>query len=128
MYINRSNLIADQQSLLNFSFEQCNFLITIMNVLKKLENTQPNKPYHGFAKLNKGCHQIVNFKVVKNKFGKKADGSNMSIMVELKDEVMFLPQYFRQKLTDEDLKELNESIEAKEKIYLYFGGQNEDKK
>lgn len=99
-----------------------------MNVLKKLENLQPNKPYHGFAKLSKGCSEVVNFRVVKNKYGKKSDGSNMSILVELQDEVIFLPQYFRQKLSDEDIKELNDSIQAKEKIYLYFGGLNSDNK
>lgn len=93
-----------------------------MNVLKKLEN-ESNKPYRGFTKLSKGCHEIVNFRVVKNKFGKKSDGSNKSILVELEDQVLFLPQYFNQKLNNDELNQLNESIAANEKVYLFFGGQ-----
>lgn len=97
-----------------------------MNALKKLETVHPNKPYHGFTKLKIGSHEVVNFRTIKNKFGKKSDGSNKSILVELKEEVVFLPQYFWQKLNEEDLKELNESIQAKDCIYLYFGGKTEE--
>lgn len=89
-----------------------------MNVLKKLEAIQPNKPYHGFTKLKKGSHKVVNFRTVKNKFGKKSDGSNKSILVELSEEVVFLPQYFWQKLNEEDIREVNESIESIDSIYL----------
>lgn len=94
-----------------------------MNVLKKLESVQANKPYHGFTQLKKGSHEILNFRYVKNKFGKKSDGSNKNILVELNDEVLFLPQYFQQKLNSEDICEMNESISSNVKIYLHFGGK-----
>lgn len=97
-----------------------------MSVLKKLEEVQPHKPYNGFAKLSIGFHQIENFRIVKNKFGKKVDDSNKSILVELKDEVLFLPQYFRQNFSDDDIRELNSEIEKEENIYLYFGGKQEN--
>lgn len=91
-------------------------------MLKKLEN-ETNKPYRGFTKLKKGFHEILNFRIVKNKNGKKSDGSNKSILVELDDQVLFLPQYFNQKVNNEDFNDLNESISTNEKIYLFFGGQ-----
>lgn len=96
-----------------------------MDVLKKLEEVKPNKPYNGFGKLCIGFHLIISFRFVKNKFGKKGDGSNKSILVELKDEVLFLPQYFCQKLSKEDIRVLNSSIESKENVYLFFGGKQE---
>lgn len=99
-----------------------------MNALKKLQDVKPNKSYNGFAKLSLGFHLIEGFRFVKNKFGKKGDGTNKSILVELKDEVLFLPQYFCQKLESADLHDLNSSIEDDEKIYLYFNGKNEESK
>lgn len=99
-----------------------------MNVLKKLEDTKPNKPYNGFAKLCIGIHQIMSVRFVKNKFGKKGDGSSKSILVELEEEVLFLPQYFSQKLSKEDVHELNSSIESNENVYLFFGGKSESNK
>lgn len=99
-----------------------------MNALKKLKEIQPSKPYHGFAKLNVGFYQIHSFKIVKNKFGKKAEGSGNSILVELNDEVLFLPQYFLHKLSAEDITELNTLIDNGQPLYLFFGGQIEGKK
>lgn len=89
-------------------------------VLKKLEE---NKPYHGFSKLNIGFHQIKLFRTVKNKFDKKDDVK--SILVELEDQVVFLPQYLRQKISDSDMSELNSCIDNAEDMYLHFGGKNE---
>lgn len=99
-----------------------------MNALKKLKEVQPNKPYNGFAKLKIGYHEIVNFRAVKNKYGKKNEGSNQSILIELQDEVLFLPQYFWQKINNDDITELNSAIGAGEKVYLFFGGRNDDTK
>lgn len=65
---------------------------------------------------------------MKNKFGKKGEESNKSILIELSDEVLFLPQYFMQKLTVEDIHELNTSIDHGEEIYLSFGGRSEQNK
>lgn len=95
-----------------------------MNVFNKLDTLNPNKPYHGFAKLSIGYHVITNFRFVKNKFGKKNDGSGKSILVELKNEVLFLPQYFCQKLNESDIKELNSVIETDgDDVFIYFGGR-----
>lgn len=80
-----------------------------------------SKPYHGFAKLEIGYHQIVCFRIVKNKFGKKGDGSNKNILVELNDEVLFLPQYFLQKINEEEVISLSSTIESNENVHLYFG-------
>lgn len=96
-----------------------------MNVLKKLEGLKPNKPYNGFANLTVGFHSVECFRTVKNKFGKKGDGSNKSILIELANEVLFLPQYFWQKLKEDDLHEMNTAIGNGEQIYLYFGGRQE---
>lgn len=91
-----------------------------MNALKKLSEISC-KPYLGFKKLKEGFHEIQQFRTVKTKFVKKGE---KSILVELKEQVLFLPQYFRSTLTDEDLQELNARIENKEKVYLFFGGKN----
>lgn len=96
-----------------------------MNVLKKLEFVQPNKPYLGFNKLSIGYHQICCFRSVKNKFGKKGEGSAKSILLELDDQVVFLPQYFWQKINEKDMCDLNTLIETGENIYLHFGGKQE---
>lgn len=97
-----------------------------MNVLKKLGDVTPNKPYFGFVKLSVGYQKIVCFRFVKNKFGKKNDGSSKSILVELNNEVLFLPQYFNHKINESDLNELNSCIEKKINVYIYFGGRNEE--
>lgn len=97
-----------------------------MDILKKLEEIQPNKPYFGFTKLSIGFHQIECFRVVKNKFGKKNEGPKKSILIELNEEVLFLPQYFWDKLAEDDIKSLNASIEDGEHVYLYFGGRNDE--
>lgn len=89
-----------------------------MNALKKLL---------GFAKLNTGYHQIHCFRSVKNKFGKKADGNKRGVLIELDDQVLFLPQHFSQKITENDIVELNDSIESAP-LYLYFGGAVENSK
>lgn len=46
-----------------------------------------------------------------------------SLLVELRDEVVFLPQYFLNKLDEEDIAELNST--GGETLYLYFGGRRE---
>lgn len=96
-----------------------------MNALKKLESLKPNKPYYGFTKLAVGFHEVIVFRVVKNKFGKKGEGSNKTILVELADQVLFLPQYFWQRLNEDDIRELNTEIEKNKKIYVYFGGKQD---
>lgn len=94
-----------------------------MNVLRKLEDLQPDKPYNGFAQLSVGFHNVECFRVVKNKFGKKSEGTHKSILVELNSEVVFLPQYFWKKIKENDIPVMNEDIEKGERVYLYFGGR-----
>lgn len=84
-----------------------------------------NKPYRGFSKLAVGYHEIVNFRTVKNRFAKKGDCVK-TISVELEIEVVFLPSYFWQKINEKDMVELNTMINSGSKIYLYFGGKQEE--
>lgn len=103
------------------------FSAKTMSVLEKLEE---NKPYLGFKKLSVGFHQIKLFRSVKNKFEKKEENGDepKSILVELDDQVIFLPQYFKDKISDSEMCELNSDIENKKEIYLHFGGKNETSK
>lgn len=96
-----------------------------MNALKKLEEVVPNKAYLGFTKLSIGYHKIISFRSTKNKFGKKGE---KSILVELDDQVLFLPQHFNMKINEDDIRELNSSIEKNNSVYLHFGGRDEKTK
>lgn len=97
-----------------------------MEVLKKLQRVTENKKYNGFASLKIGFHRIENFRYTKNKFGKKGDGTDKSVLAELENEVVFLPQHLSRKIEKDDLQKLNSAIERKkEKIFLYFGGKIE---
>lgn len=71
-----------------------------------------------------GFHEILCFRKVKNKFAAK-DSSEKSIIVELPDQVIFLPKYFSQKIKDNDIKNLNSNGIT---TYSYFGGQREQNK
>lgn len=91
-----------------------------MNALKKLKLNlaEKSKPYHGLPQLAHGYHEIVLFRPSDGQFGK-------GVIAELKQEIIFLPQYLVEKLDEKDIEELNE---CKETLYLYFGGQHEKKK
>lgn len=89
-----------------------------MNVLKKLNQRDSDKPYHGLPKLSLGYHEIVNFRQSYGKYGK-------SVIAELKREIIFLPQYIVEKLDGKDIDELNESDET---LYLFFGGRHKKNK
>lgn len=99
-----------------------------MDILKKLQNVKPNKPYRGFARLALGYHAIECFRIVKNKFGKKNDVSAKSILIELVDEVLFLPQHFTKILNEDAVQQLNSTIDKGESVYIYFGGREEESK
>lgn len=89
-----------------------------MNVLKKLNQSEWAKPYNGLSTLTVGYHKVVGFRESIGKaYGK-------SIIAELKDEIIFLPQYIAEKLDAEDISDLNN---CEESIYLYFGGKNKNK-
>lgn len=89
-----------------------------MNVLKKLNQSETGKPYHGLPFLALGYHEIVHFRSSNGKYGK-------GVIAELKREIVFLPQYLVQKLDAKDIEELNG---CEEPLYLYFGGRHEKNK
>lgn len=83
------------------------------------------KPYKGFKELPHGHHEIVRFRLVKNKmleeFGEKAAKLPRVLLVELSDQVLFLPEHFAIPFHNDDAKveELNNDGVTK---YLFFGG------
>lgn len=86
-----------------------------------------NKPYFGFSQLPHGYHKIVKFRWVKNKMYKmdsEKPGLKRTVLIELADQVLFLPEYIARKFNDDDEKiaELNSGIT----IFLYFGGRREE--
>lgn len=89
----------------------------------QLKSFGDGKPYHGFAKLEHGNHEILNFRWVKNKlYREDGDLPKRSLLVELEDQVLFLPAYISAKIgySDEKVDEIN--IDPRKK-YLYFGGR-----
>lgn len=89
-----------------------------MNVLKKLNQSISDKPYHGFPKLELGYHKIVCFRKSKGKYGE-------SVIAELQHEVIYLPQYIVEQLDSDDIEQLNKFQET---LYLFFGGRHKIKK
>lgn len=82
------------------------------------------KPYNGFKNLDPGYYEIERFRLVKNKMFKDDKKCRLKrvLMVELKEEVLFLPEYFAVPFNDDDAKvdELNKDGIKK---YLYFNGK-----
>lgn len=95
-----------------------------MSVFKKLQEVGQGKPYHGFTKLILGYHEILCLRAIKTKINKSAP-EKWTILVELKNEILYLPQYFTENLTESDIKELNSTTPTDEKLFLFFGGQRE---
>lgn len=89
-----------------------------MNVLKKLNSANFDKPYHGLPKLKRGYHEIYSFRESTGRYGR-------GVIAELKDEIIFLPQYMVEKLDEEDIRGLNDSPE---KLFLFFNGRHPTKK
>lgn len=89
-----------------------------MNVLKKLNSVETSKPYNGLTKLSLGYHEIVSFKTSNGKYGK-------SVIAELNDEIIYLPQYLAEKLNEKDIDELNA---CEKTLFLYFGGRHDKNK
>lgn len=80
------------------------------------------KPYHGFSKLQVGNHEIFSFRFVKNKLYNKYPenpGLERSLLIELKDQVLFLPEYIGSQFDDAQIEELNNDGITK---YMFFGG------
>lgn len=83
-----------------------------------------SKPYIGFTRLPHGYHEIERFRLVPNKmYNKKKENSLEEVLlVELKDQVLFLPSYFAVSFQDnhERVEELNSDGIKK---FLFFGGK-----
>lgn len=84
-----------------------------------------SKSYNGFANLLPGYYEIERFRFVKNKLYKpnvEKPRLKRVLLVELKEEVLFLPEYFAADFNDDDAKvqELNDDGIKK---YLYFNGK-----
>lgn len=93
---------------------------------KKLCEIGVSKPYYGFPNLPHGFHEISCFRMVKSKYAKKDSGTaGKSLLVELIDQILFLPQYFSNNLNESDINEINST---NKKMYLYFGGLREQNK
>lgn len=94
---------------------------------KYVESETPfeeGKPYKGFGTLPHGNHEVISFRFVRNKYydpKKENPGLKRSLLVELSDQVLFLPEYFAQKFNDDD-KQIEELNNDGVKKYLYFGG------
>lgn len=88
------------------------------------------KNYLGFKHLSIGYHKIIRFRLVKNKMMRQ-DSTKPALprvlLVELEDQVLYLPEYFAEKFNDDSTKidELNNDGIVK---YLFFGGQREHNK
>lgn len=84
----------------------------------------PEKPYYGFKNLQPGNYEILSFRFVHNQYH---DASNERsprriVLIELEEQVLFLPPYMALKLRDDDdiLEGYNnDGI----KRYLCFGGR-----
>lgn len=84
-----------------------------------------SKKYLGFKHLAHGNHEIVQFRLVKNKMYKPSNEKSLklSLLVELSGQVLFLPGYFAAKFQDADgEKKVEELNNDGMKKYLFFGG------
>lgn len=89
-------------------------------------NGNNQKPYVGFTKLDHGLYEVVGFRFIKNRFYKEGSSSDVkrTLLVELNDQVLFLPSYFAKRLNDSDEK-LN-ALNAGEKKYMHFEGKRDN--
>lgn len=88
-----------------------------MNVLKKLNSVNDDKPYHGLPTLKQGYHEVFSFRESNGRYGR-------SVIAELKNEIIYLPQYMVEKIDQDDIRELNDSSE---KLFIFFGGRHSTK-
>lgn len=97
-----------------------------LSILKSAKREE-KKPYLGFSQLELGNHLVVKFSLAKNSLYKKGSGKpKLVMMVELRNQVLFLPDYYAEKFdcNEEKVSALNEDGIEK---YLQFGGSRSDK-
>lgn len=84
-----------------------------------------NKPYLGFASLAPGNYEIKKFRIVKNKLF-KADAEKpalkMTLLVELEDQVLFMPEYISCNFVENEAKVAELNSDGMKK-FLFFGGK-----
>lgn len=102
--------------------------MSAMDLLSGPVDTE-SKPYFGFSRLAIGYHEIIKFRFVMNKMYRadaEKPGLKRTILVELADQVLFLPEYFARKFEDDDDKitELNSDGIKK---YMFFGGKRQNR-
>ena len=90
--------------------------MNVLNMLNEVELNKIFKPYKPWP-ISHGFHKIFGFRVRDGMYGR-------SVIAELENEIVYLPQYLSRKLSDEDVDSLNT---CEEPIYLYFGGKNKEK-
>lgn len=85
------------------------------------------KPYKGFGELEIGEYEIVLFRFVRNKFFDPTVANSLRrvLVVELDDQILFLPSYMAVNFRDDDklLEALNNDGV---KRFLCFGGRREN--
>lgn len=94
---------------------------------KKVYND--SKPYHGFKNLLIGNYKIVRFRMVMNRYyrpGSENPGLKKTLLVELEDQILFLPEYITAKFSGnkEEILQLNEDNKDK-KLFLCFNGKRD---
>lgn len=97
--------------------------LKMTSAFDQLKSFCDGKPYKGFSELEHGTYEILNFRWVKNKLYKEdGDLPKRSLLIELEDQVLFLPAYITAKIgySDEKVDEMNADPRKK---YLYFGGR-----
>lgn len=104
-----------------------------MSALDLLRNaSKATKPYLGFSKLPHGYHEIVQFRLTANKMynPKEKKSQKRVLLIELKDQVLFLPEYFVASL-GEDPKKHDEKVDElnadSTKKFLFFDGARANK-
>lgn len=86
------------------------------------------KPYYGFSHLAIGKHSIEKFRLTPNKFYNKKEVNSFkkSLVCELSDQVLFLPNYFSAQFNED--KSLIETVNNDGvKRFLCFGGKRDNK-
>lgn len=96
-----------------------------MSAFQLLKSSE-GKPYHGYSQLPMGNHEIFAFRLVRNKLYRENDIGSLKrvLLVELKDQILYLPNHFAAKFKDDDSR-VNELNTDGIKKFLFFGGKRE---
>lgn len=94
-----------------------------------VNNQYPNqKPYFGFSRLALGHHSVVGFRIVKNKLYRadsEKPGLPKTLLVELEDQVLFMPDYISKVFIDDEQKVAELNSDNIKKV-LFFGGRRKN--